>query len=86
MQTNAEKAAPPGQPAPECAQEPIWVSVKDGIRLSSIKRTRFYELLRDKTLRSAKIGGRRLVSYASIKSLGQEECVATLGKLDGRRR
>jgi excisionase family DNA binding protein len=52
-------------------QPPIWVTVNEAVRLASIKRTRLYELLGDGTLKSIKIGGKRLIAYASIESLGQ---------------
>jgi excisionase family DNA binding protein len=49
---------------------PIWVTVNDAIRLTSIKRTRLYELIGDGTLKSIRLGGKRLISYASITELG----------------
>jgi excisionase family DNA binding protein len=52
-------------------EPPIWVSVNEAIRLASIQRTRLYELLGDGTLRSIKLGGKRLISYASILALGE---------------
>ena len=50
--------------------KPIWVSPSEAGRLASIGRTRVYELMADGTLKSIKIGRRRLVSYASLEALG----------------
>jgi predicted DNA-binding transcriptional regulator AlpA len=49
----------------------IWVTPREAIRISGIKRTRLYELMNDGTIKSIKLGGKRLVSYASIETLGQ---------------
>ena len=49
----------------------IWVTPKEAIRISGIKRTRLYELINNGTIKSVKLGGKRLVSYASIEMLGQ---------------
>ena len=49
----------------------LWVTPKEAIRISGIKRTRLYELMNDGTIKSIKLGGKRLVSYASIETLGQ---------------
>jgi excisionase family DNA binding protein len=49
----------------------IWVTPREAIRISGIKRTRLYELINDGTIKSIKLGGKRLVSYASIEGLGQ---------------
>jgi excisionase family DNA binding protein len=49
----------------------LWVTPKEAIRISGIKRTRLYELIKDGTIKSIKLGGKRLVSYASIETLGQ---------------
>ena len=48
------------------AEKRIWVTPKEAIRISGIKRTRLYELINDGTIKSIKLGGKRLVSYASI--------------------
>jgi excisionase family DNA binding protein len=53
------------------SNSPIWVTVTEAIRLSGIRRTRLYECLNDGTLRSIKVGRKRLISYASIEGLGQ---------------
>jgi predicted DNA-binding transcriptional regulator AlpA len=49
----------------------IWVTPREAIRISGIKRTRLYELINDETIKSIKLGGKRLVSYASIETLGR---------------
>ena len=51
--------------------KPIWVSPKEASRLTSIRLTRLYELLKDGTLKSRKVGRKRLVSFASLESLGE---------------
>ena len=49
----------------------IWVTPKEAIRISGIGRTRLYELLADGSIKSIKVGGKRLISYASIETLGE---------------
>jgi excisionase family DNA binding protein len=49
--------------------KPIWVSPKEASRLTAIGLTRLYELLNDNTLKSIKLGRKRLVSYASLEAL-----------------
>jgi excisionase family DNA binding protein len=51
-------------------EKPVWVTPNEAIRISGIKRTLLYELIANGTLRSIKLGGKRLISYASIESLG----------------
>lgn len=48
---------------------PIMVTIKEALRLSGLGRTTLYELLKTKKVASAKVGARRLVSYASLKDL-----------------
>jgi len=61
------------------AEKRIWVTPKEAIRISGIKRTRLYELINDGTIKSIKLGGKRLVSYASIETLGSNRwnCLKT---------
>jgi excisionase family DNA binding protein len=54
----------------DCAK-PIWVSPRRASSLTGIGLTRLYELLNDGTLKSTKLGRKRLVSYASLESLGE---------------
>lgn len=51
---------------------PVWVTVHEAGRLTGLGRTSVYELIATGELKSAKIAGRRLVSYASIRALGSE--------------
>jgi excisionase family DNA binding protein len=53
--------------------KPLWVSPREAIFLTGIKRTRLYELLKDGTLKSIKIGRKRLISYASLEALGASQ-------------
>jgi excisionase family DNA binding protein len=53
------------------SEKRVWVTPKEAIRISGIGRTRLYELLNAGTIKSIKLGGKRLVSYASIETLGQ---------------
>jgi excisionase family DNA binding protein len=55
------------------ALEPLCVSPREGARLLSIGVTRFYELLNDGTIESRLVGGRRLVSYQSLKQFAGAE-------------
>jgi excisionase family DNA binding protein len=50
--------------------KPIWVTPSEAIRLSGIGRTMLYELIADGTIKSVKVRGKRLVSFASIEALG----------------
>ena len=51
--------------------KPIWITIKECIRISGIRRTRLYELIKNGTIKTIKIGGKRLVSFASIEALGE---------------
>jgi excisionase family DNA binding protein len=53
--------------------DPIWVTIDNACRASGLGRTKVYELIQCGILRSTKIGGRRLVSVASIRALGGEQ-------------
>jgi excisionase family DNA binding protein len=64
------------EPAPHktsipTSEKPIWVTPNEAIRISGIKRTLLYELIAKGTLKSIKLGGKRLISYASIEALGE---------------
>ena len=52
--------------------EPIWVRPKRAAQIGGFGLTRCYELINDGKLKTAKVGGMRLVSVASIKSLGAD--------------
>jgi excisionase family DNA binding protein len=51
--------------------DPLYVRPKQAAALLGIGLTRVYELLHDGTLDSLLIGRSRLISFASIKRLGQ---------------
>ena len=53
--------------------KPLWVSPKEASLLIAMGHTRIYELLADGTLKSIKIGRKRLISYASLESLGASQ-------------
>jgi hypothetical protein len=50
--------------------EPIWVRPKKAAHIGGFGLTRCYELINDGQLKTRKVGGMRLVSVASIKTLG----------------
>ena len=52
----------------ECKLQPLAVSVKEALRLSSLGRTKFYEELNRGAIRSHKAGKRRLVEFESLKN------------------
>lgn len=51
------------------AIEPLSVDIATAVELTSIKRTRLYELLNDGTIPSKLIGRRRVIPYAALKAL-----------------
>jgi excisionase family DNA binding protein len=53
--------------------DPIWVTIDNACRASGLGRTKVYELIQRGILRSTKVGGRRLVSVASIRALGEAQ-------------
>jgi hypothetical protein len=53
--------------------EPIWVRPKKAAQIGGFGLTRCYELINDGTLKTTKVGGMRLVSIESIKTLGAGE-------------
>lgn len=52
---------------------PLFVSIEEAARISSLSRSTIYNLMRDGRLGSRKQGRRRLISYASLAQVGQEE-------------
>jgi excisionase family DNA binding protein len=50
--------------------KPVWVTPNEAIRISGIGRTLLYEMIAKGTLKSIKLGGKRLISFASIEELG----------------
>lgn len=57
----------------EDALTPITVSVEEAERLSSIGRTKLYELMQRGRIKSRKVGRRRLVIVESLRSFLESE-------------
>lgn len=55
---------------------PILISVSRAGEILGLGRTKVYELLNSGRLKSTRIGGRRLVEFASAESFARE-CLAT---------
>lgn len=56
--------------------DPVTVTVPVALRISGLGRTKFYELLAKGEIHSVRVGTRRLVVFASLKSrLTQMEAV-----------
>jgi excisionase family DNA binding protein len=53
-------------------QQPLWVDLQDAERLSGIKRTTLYNLIKDGRIKSIKVGARRLFSVKSLETLGED--------------
>ena len=49
--------------------EPLAYSVRDACRVSSLGRTRLYQLIADGRLETRKIGKRTLIPAASLRAL-----------------
>ena len=49
--------------------EPLAVDVITALEISGLGRTKFYELIRDKRLKTVVVGRRRLINYQSLKAL-----------------
>lgn len=49
--------------------ESIVYSVNEAIKVSTLKRTRLYELLNSGAIKSIKVGKRRLIDAASLHAL-----------------
>lgn len=49
--------------------EPLVYSINEACRISSLGRTRMYQLIRVGDLKATKVGKRTLVSAASLKEL-----------------
>lgn len=48
--------------------EPISITVPTALKLSGIGRTKLYELIASKQIRTVRVGARRLVDFASLKA------------------
>ena len=51
--------------------KPVWVTPNEAIRISGIGRTMLYEMIANGEIVSIKLRGKRLISYASIETLGK---------------
>ena len=49
--------------------EPLSISVAQAKQVTGIGHTKLFELMRDGRLKSRKIDGKRLINFASLKSL-----------------
>jgi excisionase family DNA binding protein len=58
---------------PEHSPEPLAYSVADACRVSSIGRTRLYQLIGEGRLEARKIGKRTLIPAASLRALIEGE-------------
>ena len=50
-------------------QDPIAVTVEDAQRLSGLGKTKLYELISQRKLKSVAVGRRRLILFASLVAL-----------------
>jgi excisionase family DNA binding protein len=48
--------------------DPIAVTIPTALKLSGLGRTKLYELIASKQIRSVRVGARRLIDFASMKA------------------
>ena len=48
--------------------DPVTISVPTALKLSGLGRTKLYELIALKQIRSVRVGARRLIDFASLKA------------------
>jgi excisionase family DNA binding protein len=48
--------------------DPIAVTIPTALHLSGLGRTKLYELVASKQIRSVRVGARRLIDFASLKA------------------
>jgi excisionase family DNA binding protein len=48
--------------------DPVTISVPTALKLSGLGRTKLYELIASKKIRSVRVGARRLIDFASLKA------------------
>jgi excisionase family DNA binding protein len=48
--------------------DPVTISVPTALKLSGLGRTKLYELITSKQIRSVRVGARRLIDFASLKA------------------
>jgi predicted DNA-binding transcriptional regulator AlpA len=49
--------------------KPITITIDNGLKLSGLGRTKFYQLINEGTIKTITIGRRRLVVYSSLEAL-----------------
>jgi excisionase family DNA binding protein len=54
---------------PDAAIEPITLTIPKALEISGLGRTKLYELISSGAVKSTTVGTRRLVNYASLKTL-----------------
>jgi len=52
---------------------PITLRIADAVRVSGLSRTTLYELMKNGSLASVKVGGRRLINFESLMALLTED-------------
>jgi excisionase family DNA binding protein len=48
--------------------EPIAVTIPTALKVSGLGRTKLYELIASKQIRSVRVGARRLIDFASLRA------------------
>jgi excisionase family DNA binding protein len=48
--------------------DPIAVTIPVALKLSGLGRTKLYELIANRQIRSVRVGARRLIDFASLKA------------------
>lgn len=87
-----DSTAPRGKPAGQANHcvaverlEPLSLTVREACRVSGLGRTALYELLKNGRLASTTLGRRRLISYASLRTLVLPPSVAACAaRVDGQ--
>jgi len=51
--------------------KPLLVTIEDAIKLVAVKRTKLYQLINSGTIKTKKVGSRRLVLVSSLEELAQ---------------
>jgi excisionase family DNA binding protein len=53
-------------------QKPLAVTIPVALNITGIGRTKFYQLIKNGTIESIRIGRRRLINYASLERLASD--------------
>jgi excisionase family DNA binding protein len=67
MSNPLSPASPRAMDAGASPLDPIAITVPTALRLSGLGRTKLYELIASKKIRSVRVGARRLIDFASLK-------------------